>query len=115
MHKCTRSFQCIQSAQSKTEPQHASTQYINTTTGAYLDVQVHQLLPVALLLAHAYEARNVEPLAKQLQVLHQLVRLELGIQDAQLGEDAHVSALQALQDGEDANVYMFVQQQALRE
>lgn len=62
----------------------------------HLDVQVHQLLPVLLLLAYAYEARDVDALAKQLEVLHQLVRLELGVQDAQLSEDAHVRTLQAL-------------------
>ena len=63
----------------------------------YLYVQVHQLPPVALLLAHTYEAGDVQPLAKQLEVLHKLLRLELGIQDAQLGEDAHVGTLQTLQ------------------
>jgi hypothetical protein len=39
---------------------------------------------VLLLLAHAYEARDVDALAKQLEVLHQLLRLELGVQQAQL-------------------------------
>ena len=35
-------------------------------------VQEHQLLPVAVFLAHAYEARDVEARAEQFQVLHQL-------------------------------------------
>jgi hypothetical protein len=51
---------------------------------------------VLLLLAHTYEARDVDALAKQLEVLHQLLRLELGIQQAQLSEDAHVRTLKAL-------------------
>jgi len=45
-------------------------------------VQEYQLAPVVLLLARADEARDVEPRAEQLQVLHQLVRLVLGVQDA---------------------------------
>lgn len=63
----------------------------------HLDVQVHQLPPVSLFLAHPDEPWDVEALAKQLQVLHQLLWLELGIQDTQLGEDAHVCTLQTLQ------------------
>ena len=45
-------------------------------------VQEDKLAPVLLLLAHTDEARDVEARRKQLQVLHQLLRLVLGVQDA---------------------------------
>ncbi len=41
-----------------------------------------------LLLAHADEARDVDALAEQLQVLHQLLGAVLGVQQAQLRENA---------------------------
>ena len=44
-----------------------------------LDVQEDQLFPVVVVLAHADEAGDVEPRAEQLQVLHQLLVLVLGI------------------------------------
>ena len=47
-----------------------------------LHVQEDQLLPVVVVLAHADEARDVEPRAEELQVLHQLLVLVLGVQDA---------------------------------
>mmetsp|Transcript_2450 Transcript_2450/g.6170 ORF Transcript_2450/g.6170 Transcript_2450/m.6170 type:complete len:320 (-) Transcript_2450:3540-4499(-) len=59
------------------------------------DVQEGELLPVLELLAHTNEARNVEARGKQLEVLHEALRLVLGVQDAELGEDAHVRAFQA--------------------
>jgi len=53
-----------------------STMCVSAQSGSHhsLDVQEGELLPVLLLLAHADEARDVEALGKQLQVLHQLLR-----------------------------------------
>mmetsp|Transcript_2864 Transcript_2864/g.8698 ORF Transcript_2864/g.8698 Transcript_2864/m.8698 type:complete len:265 (-) Transcript_2864:3508-4302(-) len=59
-----------------------------------LAVQEGQLLPVLLLVARADEARDVDARGIQLDVLHQRLDLKLGVHDAQLGEDAHVRALQ---------------------
>ena len=60
-----------------------------------LAVQVGELAPVRLLLARADQARDVQALGKELEVLHELVGLVARVQDAQLGEDAHVRALEA--------------------
>mmetsp|Transcript_10474 Transcript_10474/g.36145 ORF Transcript_10474/g.36145 Transcript_10474/m.36145 type:complete len:1393 (-) Transcript_10474:82-4260(-) len=58
-------------------------------------VQPRQGLPVLLGLAGPDELWNVDLVREQLQVLHQLVELVLGVQNSQLGEDSHVRALQS--------------------
>mmetsp|Transcript_29787 Transcript_29787/g.50046 ORF Transcript_29787/g.50046 Transcript_29787/m.50046 type:complete len:229 (+) Transcript_29787:1442-2128(+) len=58
-----------------------------------LDVQKGELLPVLLRLAHADKLGDVDARGEELEVLHQLLGLVLGVEAAQLREDAHVRAL----------------------
>ena len=59
------------------------------------DVEEREFLPGVHLLAGADELGDVDAGAEELEVLHELLGLELGVEDAKLGEDAHVRPLQA--------------------
>ena len=59
------------------------------------NVEERELLPGVHLLAGADELGDVDAGAEELEVLHELLGLELGVEDAELGEDAHVRPLQA--------------------
>ena len=52
------------------------------------------IVPTSVLSAYTHiKLGNVDFGAEELEVLHQLLGLVLGVQDAQLGEDAHVGPL----------------------
>lgn len=57
-------------------------------------VEVHRLVPEQRLLAGAQHLGHVHAVVEDLEVLHQLLGQVLGVQDAELREDARVRALQ---------------------
>mmetsp|Transcript_6965 Transcript_6965/g.21994 ORF Transcript_6965/g.21994 Transcript_6965/m.21994 type:complete len:213 (+) Transcript_6965:927-1565(+) len=57
-------------------------------------VQEDELLPVVAVLARREQLADVELGPEELDVLHQLLRAVLCVEDAELGEDAHVRALE---------------------
>jgi hypothetical protein len=59
-----------------------------------LFVQERELAPQHLAVRDADEARNVDARAEQLEVLHELGGLVVGVHLPQGGEDAHVCALE---------------------
>ena len=58
-------------------------------------VHVREFGPQSDLVAHRDDSRDVDASAKQAEVLHELVRHVVGVQDAELGKDAHVRAIDA--------------------